>query len=278
MITLTGHGMIALEMPGDHATDSIFRQQWKCQNGIEGQVETLVQVLAQGEVIAVSDSFFQMASGMAAWTIESQTSEHRLCGAGQTPGRAQDQSEYCSKLFSLRGVFSSLKQLAKKYQITLGRVVVACNSLSVLKKASTEWLPEPQEVHYNLISAIQNLHKQIPLVVTFQHVKGHQDCGQITALPCTAWMNIEMDALAKATVSLDGPMEQTVAMPYEGCVCSIEGHRIVKNLTATLWKHLNGPLIMNHWATKQNFHSGVAQDIDWEMAENAMLALPKHKQ
>jgi len=115
---------------------------------------------------------------------------------------------------------------------------------------------------------IRNLCKQLPLAINFQQVKGHQDCGQITVLPCIAWMNIKMDGMAKTTVSIDGPSEQIEATPYEGCVCSIEGRRIVKNLTAALCTHLNGPIILNHWANKQQFKTGMDQHINWEMAES----------
>jgi len=98
------------------------------------------------------------------------------------------------------------------------------------------------------------------------------------ALPHLAWMNIEMDGVAKNTVSLDGPLEQIEGTLYEGSVCTIEGHRIVKNLTAALQKHLNGLILLNHWANKQRFKTGMDQNINWEMAEKAMLGLPKPKQ
>jgi len=58
-------------------------------------------------------------------------------------------------------------------------------------------------LHYNLIGAIWYLRKTIPLRLTFKHVKGHQDLGITMILPRPAWMNIEMDLLAKATIDCD---------------------------------------------------------------------------
>jgi len=49
-----------------------------------------------------------------------------------------------------------------------------------------------------------------------------------------AWRNIKIDGVAKQMVAPDGPSEQNDGMLYEGSVCSIEGHKIVKNLTAAL--------------------------------------------
>jgi len=65
-------------------------------------------------------------------------------------------------------------------------------------------------------------------------MKGHQDSGQIMALPREAWMNIAMDEKAKKKVSLDKLPDQQYSIPYEGWICLLEGTRITKNLTNTL--------------------------------------------
>jgi len=119
----------------------------------------------------VSDGSYQDGHRAAAWTIESQMSEHQLWGSGMPPGSPSNQSAYHSELFGLWGIFMSLKQLTEQHQIMMGWVVVVCNGLSTLKKASKEWLSDPQEAHYDLISAIWNLCLQLPLAVTFQHIK-----------------------------------------------------------------------------------------------------------
>jgi len=52
---------------------------------------------------------------------------------------------------------------------------------------------------------------------------------------------------------------------------------MIKNLTVALRKHLNSLIIVNLWATKQRFKIGMDQ-INWEMVEKVMIALPKLKQ
>jgi len=121
--------------------------------------------------------------GAVAWMIESQTAKDRLCGAGWTLWSNSNQSTYSSELFGLWGILASLQRIANKYSITYGQVVVACDGLLALHKASAMQLTEPWEAHYDLISAIWNLHQQLPVALIFQHVKGHQDKGQITVLP-----------------------------------------------------------------------------------------------
>jgi len=98
------------------------------------------------------------------------------------------------------------------------------------------------------------------------------------ALPREAWMNIMMDEKAKKKVSLDKLPDQQYSIPYEGWICLLEGTRITKNLTNTLRTHLNGPILLNHWATSQRYKPGAEKMIDWEMADKAINNLPKAQQ
>jgi len=50
------------------------------------------------------------------------------------PGMPEDQSAYRSELFGLWGILQSLHKLTQDYNIKSGSVVIACESLSVLKK------------------------------------------------------------------------------------------------------------------------------------------------
>jgi len=75
---------------------------------------------------------------------------------------------------------------------------------------------------------------QIPIKVTFIHVKGHQDMGSIMALPQLAWMNIDMDGLAKDTIDLQkqGPIRYQLGK--EHWVCYIDSRQQVKQLATSL--------------------------------------------
>jgi len=99
----------------------------------------------------------------------------------------------------------SLYCFTKDNWIENGHVTMACNGLSALWKAQATHLTEPSEAHYDLISVIRVLRQSLPVQLTFQHVKGHQNSGQMMVLPCLAWMNIKMDKCA---------MEGTGGKPY----------------------------------------------------------------
>jgi len=114
-------------------------------------------------------------------------------------------------------------------------------------------------------------------MMSFIHVKGHQDQGLITALPWLAWMNIEMDLLTKYKLLSAELTDSTDKIPFEGWTCMIEGQWVIKHLPTALHQHLNGRILLNHWATKTRFSTQATQEVDWESVEKEMNKLPISK-
>jgi len=206
-----------------------FWHTWNWKLWIEGSAHELWQSILQGLAVAMSNGLFQDAAEAAAWTIKGNTAMHQLWGKGHTPANKNDHSSYCSELFGLWGILFTLLWLTKDHNIIEGKTTLACNGLLALHKAQGQQMTEPNKVHYDIISAIWELQNCLPIQVIFKHVKGHQDNGQIMALPQLAWMNIEMDSCAKQKVSLEGTKTLKDDIPYEGWTCSIKGKRIVKH-------------------------------------------------
>jgi len=184
-VTVTGHSPFSGTDPTP-ATDqhALFWQTWNCKLWLEGTAEELRQAILLGRVVAVSDGSFQDTAGAAAWTIEGTTAIHHLWGEGQTPANDDDHSAYQSELFRLSwGIMYTLLRFTKDYNLTKGKITIACNGASALRKAHSILMMDPNEAHYDIISAIRELRMLLPIQVTLEHVKSHQDNGQITALP-----------------------------------------------------------------------------------------------
>ncbi len=149
-----------------------------------------------------------------------------------------------------------------------------CDGLSALKQAQYCGHTDPNTAHYDIISAIRSIRNQIPIAITFEHVKGHQENGQSLALSRLVWMNIEMDGRAKqrAMIPHQGPTVYTI--PYEGWHCGIQGQWITKQFQTKLRNYINGITIQQHWSKKNRYGKGTASMADWEAANQAMCALP----
>jgi len=232
-ILVTGHGRI-LQTVLDLQQENIFAQEWQIEMEYIGNINILAEAFSFRQAVAVSDGSYMEETGAATWTIKATTASNQIVGTGYTPSSATDQSAYCSELFGLWGILHTVLEFTKVHSIDKGAVTIACNSLSALKQAQYTNTTDPNLVHYDLISAIQNIWKLIPLEIKFEHVKGHQDNGQSLALLQTAWMNIEMDKRAKrrAQYPYSSPAQYTI--PFKGWQCSIQGQRILKQLPTKL--------------------------------------------
>jgi len=65
--------------------------------------------------------------------------------------------------------------------------------------------------------------------IKYYHVKGHQDTGQPTVLSREAWLNIEANKVAKASIQSECPEDPTVPLPFEPWQLFINQKKIIKH-------------------------------------------------
>jgi len=197
--------------------------EWGIATETQGQEHIVVEAITNGYAVAVSNGSFQEQVGLAACTIESQTHHHRIRGQGRTPGTSNNQGAYRSELFGIWGILTTLQQIIKKHQIQKGGVLLACDRLTALKQAQVKYPVDPHAAHYDLIGAIRTICKELPIKIKFEHVKGHQDSRQLTALTRLATMNVEMDAVAKQTIDAAAIGPKQYQLGHEPWVCYMGG-------------------------------------------------------
>jgi len=237
------------------------------QNGAHWRHEKASKAFHTGQVVVVSDGSYMHTTRATTWTIEAATASNRIVSTGYTPGVERNQSAYQSELFGLWGILHTVKKFITGMGLTKGPMTIACDGLSALKQAQYQQYTDPTVAHYDLIGAICQLQDMLPVDITFEHVKGHQDNSQSLALLWTTWMNIKMDAWAKqkAQTPYQGPAQYNI--PFKGWRCKIQGQRQLKNLLISLQDHINGITIQQHWATKRQYGHGTANMVDWEATD-----------
>jgi len=113
---------------------------------------------------------------------------------------------------------------------------------------STQQMIAVMEAHHNLLGAIRNTIRDLPIKIPLKHVKGYQDNGTPTALNRDTWMNIQVDALAKSRIGEQPHNTQTTSKILgKQWSCYIEGEKVVKNMEKQICYHINSKLITNYW-------------------------------
>lgn len=159
-----------------------------------------------------------------------------------------------------------------------GGVLLACDGLTALKQAQSMHPVDPNTAHYDLIRVIRTIRKELQIQITFEHVKGHQDSGQITALSQLATMNVEMDAAAKQRIKVGNLGLKRYQLPSKPWVCYKEGNRVITKIAAMLKEEINKITIEEHWEKKKRYKAGHRSMMDFKMAGRALRSLPKAQQ
>ena len=161
----------------------------------------ILQAVASGTCIAVTDGSFDPDTKLATacWIIEGRTSEGRAKGAAKTPGNTQHMDAYRAELHGIYCILYCMKTLCEMFQVEVGRLTIACDCDGALFRAlkyktrATISIP-----NFDLLWAIADLRKLLPIDIDYVEVKGHQDTASL-GRPLTRLerLNCETDAGAK---------------------------------------------------------------------------------
>lgn len=175
---------------------SLARWSWT-EYALPTYLNVIIAAFSAGTAWAISDGSFKDKQGTSAWTIvDPHTSS--ILGLNSVPGHPDDQSAYRSKLVGLFGIVMVSNLLYTWAHITSEGFEVGCDGcLAVLNNAFDTWPLEPDDPHFDLLSALRTKIVASPLAWTTRHIPGHQDNDATVKLDFWAGQNIQMDNLAK---------------------------------------------------------------------------------
>jgi len=123
----------------------------------------------------------------------------------------------------------------------MGKITLACDGRSVLDRLRSSKTIDPFAAHADLLCACRHITHQLTCRIQYLHVKGHQDSGQTTVLSWEAWLNIEADKAAKASLQGEFLGNSTLRLPFEPCCLFIHRKKIVKHHRREIRLAFNGP-------------------------------------
>jgi len=101
--------------------------------------------------------------------------------------------------------------------------MVTCDGLLALQQAQCDNPTNPTLAHYDIIRAIQSMKGKLQVQLQFEHVHSHQDSRVTMVLTRQAWVNIEMDELAKQTINPEVAQPMRYCIPGEPWSCYVAG-------------------------------------------------------
>ena len=144
--------------------------KWPRNNGRE-----IARAIEKGEAIAVSDGSHLEGEGTCAWIISSTGSKWSSAARVSRPGKIKA-DPYRGELFGIYSLLVALEILCNNHQITQGKVKLYCDGKSALEDAFKLDLHHSyKKPHSDILAAIINIRKKLPIMIEPHHVDGHQD-------------------------------------------------------------------------------------------------------
>jgi hypothetical protein len=263
--------------------DTIPNRKWAAErllvsdNGL-----AVASAIRDNAAIAVSDGSFKDQHGTAALVLcdpatASPDSTTRIIACHVTPGDPSDQSPYRSELSGIYGILCVVEELCDLYRITSGSITIGCDNekclwMSIDKPGSIT----PRSKSFDLLSAIRQKIRTIPITVHSHWVKGHQDNYALHSSRLDLWarLNIEMDSLAKLYWEDSvGRQSRQHRIHDETNYISVRGHKICSSLSSSLYTACEGHKLRCYWSERKNIPANHISSINWHACEGAAKLL-----
>jgi len=83
---------------------------------------------------------------------------------------------YRAEMYGIYAILVCSQYLVQQHKISKGGILIACdNKASLINALAYTTRASISSESYDILWAIQKLCKSLPLQISYQHVKGHQD-------------------------------------------------------------------------------------------------------
>ena len=258
---------------------------WVLQSitGLEN-IEHIVQSIRRGNCAMISDGSFHPVSHQAssAWTLGNEALHRRISGHSRCVGHKTTHSAYRGELSGLYGGLFTIKILCEYFHLNEGRLIIGCDGQGALHKVQTS--ATLSSTHFDYVSAIQNLIRDIPLSLQFLHVKGHLDkVLDMHQMSTVEKMNMLVDIVAREyneTPYDESTMAHKSLYKEYGPIKLQDNDtsmKITSNLRTTLYDELTKHPAKEYWMRKLNIPPNTNTQIAWSSLANASTSLSSAK-
>jgi len=258
------------------------KYQWAAQTLTHTQwVPTAIAAIKHHSLMAVSDSSFKDQLGTSASMLHDGDIRHSICSMNAVPGPSQIQSAFRSKLAGILGSLVIIQALCTVGKVDNGSVTIGLDGQQAMNYAAQWHLPPSSTPSFDLIHAIHDLKRNLPISLKWHWVKGHQDDTKSKHdLDIWSQTNILVDAKAKSYLNT---LKRQQFQPRPLQLTTGWNLRMGNELLAhfdmdRVYPHVWSMCISQYWKQKQDWHEETHHFVDWDSIGQALKSAPFHRQ
>lgn len=240
----------------------------------------LATAIRNGSAHGVSDGSYMpglsRSLAAAAWTLEDSLNPLISVCHGVTLLSSLDESQinaYRAELQGIHAMLLALTAVAKLHDIRSGSIRLYCdNERAIQLLSSSRQYVSASLQHHDLLRALHSTLSSLPITVSFEHIRGHQDRGvHHDLLSRPAQLNIRCDRLAKSFLqrSLRSPPELSIVRTHlkgEHSRCLIRGRKLTADITNAVTRHCTTSTCKEYILRK-----GALTDSSWDLVNWAAV-------
>jgi hypothetical protein len=139
---------------------------------------SLAQTIIAGTAVSVSDASYKDLFGTAAIVLEGLPTSHRAHAVNITLGPIKDDNSTHCETGGLIGMVVVVSAICTVHQVTTGSIVIACDNINSICIFQPDFVPDPNEESFDLVSCLHSLVLKSPATLKPEHVTGHQKGGK----------------------------------------------------------------------------------------------------
>ena len=257
----------------------------QCLN-IHDNGAALAQAIIEHAAVSGSDGSLKLGLGTAAFALQSAAAMNDIKGANLVPGPIREGDSHRCEMAGLYAIILLVHTVCKHYGITQGAMLVTCDNKHALRTLRPGYIPDPQEPNFDLVLATWTLLQELPITVSGQHVKGHQDDHKMYfLLDRYGQLNVDMDHHAKKYWQEVALSDRHTGVPQPAsCQIYKEGwqlwngdEKITHPSANSLYGIIQDPITQSWWVRHGHSTWEAQQLIDWDATEEHMHQLPLNK-
>ena len=245
----------------------------------------LIHDIINGDALAVTDASVSPFSGIGAssFVITSNDLQTSFSGSHGVPRGSMKMDSYRAELYGIFSILMCLHDIVIEYKISSGAITIACDNKASLQNAlEFDNRASVGQGSFDILWAIHDLKKDLPIQLQPVHVKAHQDQRKSkTEMTLLETLNCIVDARAgeyREYIENTPSYQYSKLHWFSNWSCYIDNVPITANLDQKIKEWIYTKEMKNFLIQNKGYHKNAFDLIDWTAVEKASNTLTNSKQ